>query len=790
MHTLFVTFYAYKGGTGRTLALSNVARFLADELGYRVGLVDFDLESPGLIHEALCTTLEESAKSREVTLKAMNERQGFIECFFHGARSSRLNIDDYVYPLSSGRNGGILLMPAARGSVSKEPSYTEQVSKFLNSLTSPAGIDLASQTIWRVLKTFADSYQLNYLFIDGRTGANSFLPIYTYSVPHLLVLFSGLNDQNILGGVSTLQVPDESAPDSVPVILVLSPVPTVGPAEYEERLAFVTNHLAIERAKRKPGVRYRYDLPSGIDFFLPYSDAAAFGEVYFPGRYPNSLLASAHRGLANRIANLVIEPRPEKPSEVHSATSPIIRTKPVTLAVEDVHVDILSSDSVVLYKYGAEEETAPWEVLDKIPDHRAKDFLSKQADIIVVPQTHVQALTAKCQRELFYDLNRLRSRPEGRDQRVLNYEFLDEYYRNWRRWCSTEHSFAGLPFSVNAMLLCANARLLEPICAVYWRLKRQRPTNNFFLPSSWENLTALINAGRQTDIEAENIFRVVRGKRGLYFDWLNFAASLGGFDLIQTEGRFNEDVIIGRAPTIDATRQFIELARLSGKSDTMGQQIKLFRDHRLAMYVGWTDSFRFDRSAGVVSGVSVTPLEEEITAEPKKDIRLGHSPRDMRHPRKSLVDGWVILFPQKTDDPDHLPRALRFANDFLDPDHQRALLQRGFPSPSIWAIEKELNTLHADRTAASGSFQSENALGRARARKRRDPSEQSYQVFLETMKSAIYSGRWVASPSSKIDEVISSKLEYLISDRNANVKAEMESLDDTVRSLIGLQRRM
>ena len=42
-----VTFYSYKGGTGRTMALANVAWILAAN-GHRVLAVDWDLESPGL----------------------------------------------------------------------------------------------------------------------------------------------------------------------------------------------------------------------------------------------------------------------------------------------------------------------------------------------------------------------------------------------------------------------------------------------------------------------------------------------------------------------------------------------------------------------------------------------------------------------------------------------------------------------------------------------------------------------------------------------------------------------
>ena len=56
-----VTFYSYKGGTGRTMALANVAWILAGN-GKRVLAVDWDLESPGL-HRFFHPFLDESTVS-------------------------------------------------------------------------------------------------------------------------------------------------------------------------------------------------------------------------------------------------------------------------------------------------------------------------------------------------------------------------------------------------------------------------------------------------------------------------------------------------------------------------------------------------------------------------------------------------------------------------------------------------------------------------------------------------------------------------------------------------------
>jgi MinD-like ATPase involved in chromosome partitioning or flagellar assembly len=42
-----ITFYSFKGGVGRTLALANAGALLS-QWGYKVLCVDWDLEAPGL----------------------------------------------------------------------------------------------------------------------------------------------------------------------------------------------------------------------------------------------------------------------------------------------------------------------------------------------------------------------------------------------------------------------------------------------------------------------------------------------------------------------------------------------------------------------------------------------------------------------------------------------------------------------------------------------------------------------------------------------------------------------
>ena len=94
------TFYSFKGGVGRTLALVNVAVELAKN-GRRVLLVDFDLEAPGL------DTFEKFA--------APGPRLGVVDYVSDFIKNGQPpNVDAYAYeaPVSTDLQGDILVMPA------------------------------------------------------------------------------------------------------------------------------------------------------------------------------------------------------------------------------------------------------------------------------------------------------------------------------------------------------------------------------------------------------------------------------------------------------------------------------------------------------------------------------------------------------------------------------------------------------------------------------------------------------------------------------------------------------
>lgn len=83
-----VTFYSYKGGTGRTMALSNIAVLLArrENASVPVLMLDWDMEAPGLHHY----------------FEQHEERPGVLEFF----EACRQQLERISLETAGGRAGG------------------------------------------------------------------------------------------------------------------------------------------------------------------------------------------------------------------------------------------------------------------------------------------------------------------------------------------------------------------------------------------------------------------------------------------------------------------------------------------------------------------------------------------------------------------------------------------------------------------------------------------------------------------------------------------------------------
>jgi len=175
------TFYSYKGGVGRTMALINVASLLAKE-GKRVLLVDFDLEAPGIPSFDL--------------FQAAGKRPGIVDyvCAFRDSGKAP-DVADFIVECGGDDKPSIWLMPAGRHT---QAGYAEKLYS----------ID------WKDLYDNHDGFLMfedmrfqwerhpanfDYVLIDSRTGHTDVGGICTRQLPDSVVVMFLPNAQNIEG---------------------------------------------------------------------------------------------------------------------------------------------------------------------------------------------------------------------------------------------------------------------------------------------------------------------------------------------------------------------------------------------------------------------------------------------------------------------------------------------------------------------------------------------------------------------------------------------------------------
>jgi eukaryotic-like serine/threonine-protein kinase len=198
-----ITFYSYKGGTGRSMSLANVACLLAERRLGRVLLVDWDLEAPGL-HRFFPGRAATSASD---TSLGLDGRQGLLDLFREldaatptslpaseeeaeqraAAALDTVGFENFVLPAGV---SGIYLLRAGRD---EDGHYAERVATF-----NWEGLFRRSPSLFRAL---ADRWSRNYRYvlIDSRTGVGDISGICTSLLPDKLVVVFTPNRQSLTG---------------------------------------------------------------------------------------------------------------------------------------------------------------------------------------------------------------------------------------------------------------------------------------------------------------------------------------------------------------------------------------------------------------------------------------------------------------------------------------------------------------------------------------------------------------------------------------------------------------
>lgn len=183
-----ITFYSYKGGTGRSMALANVACYLARSV--RVLAIDWDLDAPGL-----GTYFRTMVDAEEIRRK-----RGVLEYFAQWQEfknGPEPTAEEYARIFSRFEDdcivGTTLPNLGFMSSGQSDSSYASRLLKFR--------WDLLHERLPRLLPSFANylSQTFDFVLIDSRSGFSDVAGICTAVLPEKLVAVFTPNRQNLAG---------------------------------------------------------------------------------------------------------------------------------------------------------------------------------------------------------------------------------------------------------------------------------------------------------------------------------------------------------------------------------------------------------------------------------------------------------------------------------------------------------------------------------------------------------------------------------------------------------------
>jgi formylglycine-generating enzyme required for sulfatase activity/cellulose biosynthesis protein BcsQ len=332
-----ITFYSYKGGTGRTMALANVAWLLASR-GYKVLAIDWDLEAPGL-HRYFEPFIAD---------KALEKSTGIIDFAIDFASAAVVqtkeeaapdwyvdyaNIRAHAIPVDWEFPGGGLLhlVPAGR----QDSGYPIRVNAFdWRQFYERLGGGVWLEAVKRQMR---DNYDC--ILVDSRTGVSDTSGICTVQMPDDLVVCFTLNNQSMRGAsaIAHSALEQRRAPDGSATLKVW-PLPMRVESAEQERLQ-VARALARTRFSR-------------LMEHMPLADEDAYwGEMeiaYYPiyayeeilatfgdrPRHARSLLAGMEKLVSFLVPNAM--PGTPMPEDVRLAGWQKFTSRPAAAAIEDL----------------------------------------------------------------------------------------------------------------------------------------------------------------------------------------------------------------------------------------------------------------------------------------------------------------------------------------------------------------------------------------------------------------------------------------------------------------------
>lgn len=328
------TFYSFKGGVGRSMAALNVAYALVAR-GHRVLLVDFDLEAPGLSYflqrqgeigdrTSYRDAVDLLAWARQVAVENPDGAQDPDWVEENGPSLFR-----YVSVLAQDKLQPLLRPLGTLGTLHVLPADTER--DYVNRLADLRLADLSREQLFAMSAALRGQFQrhrlpidvptyygthgelkvpYDFVLLDSRTGFNELGGLCVGPVADRLIVFTGLNDQNLAGtrlALETLGVlgqPDSPEPwdDMVPppgdpfrppfigkkpTLIVASPVPVGVPEQLKPRMQVLQDTFGVPPAAQ-----------------LSYHPQLALQECALVRDYPDEPLSLQYERLAENLEAL------------------------------------------------------------------------------------------------------------------------------------------------------------------------------------------------------------------------------------------------------------------------------------------------------------------------------------------------------------------------------------------------------------------------------------------------------------------------------------------------------
>jgi MinD-like ATPase involved in chromosome partitioning or flagellar assembly len=262
------TFYSFKGGVGRSTALAFVANRLATH-GYRIVMIDFDLEAPGL---SFAHPVEEPEATTYGVLDYVYQR-------YLTPEENIPEIEDCIRQINTSARGELYLIPAG--------TYDEGYIHRLADLNIHAFYHSKENPIHQLLEDVKKSLDPDIILIDARTGFTEMGAIALFDQADLGIICFSPTKQSYAGLEWVVKAANKQRKyNGIPDLrFLLTPMPPVASIQQQEWLVqaadWITKYWGIP-----PDVTV-----DELYYYVPYNSSITTLESLFE-EVPTAILES------------------------------------------------------------------------------------------------------------------------------------------------------------------------------------------------------------------------------------------------------------------------------------------------------------------------------------------------------------------------------------------------------------------------------------------------------------------------------------------------------------------